>query len=100
MNWAFLGLATLVVFLPSVGLITGWVPRLLAYRPGPTRLLGASGTLLYAAILTEVVPSVASAPGEVRSAFAYAALGLVIIAILLSIIYDLKQGPTPSPWDC
>ncbi|MFI1677335.1 hypothetical protein [Streptomyces sp. NPDC020607] len=96
MNWAVLSVGTLVVFLPSAGLLAGWVPTALAHRPGPTRLLGTAGVLLYTAVLAAVLPRLLSAPAGVHSGLSYAAVGLVVIAIGLGIVYDLKQGPSSS----
>ncbi|MEU5999021.1 hypothetical protein ABZ837_14475 [Streptomyces sp. NPDC047197] len=96
MTWAVLSVGALVVFLPSVGLLAGWVPTALARRPGPTRLLGAAGVLLYTAVIAGALPRLVGAPAGVRSGLSRAAVGLVILAILLGIVYDLKRGPMPG----
>ncbi|MFD9865110.1 hypothetical protein [Streptomyces alboflavus] len=96
MNWAVLGVGTFVVFLPSAGLLAGWTPHVLAHRAGPLRLLGISGALLYAALLTVVLPRLADASADLRSGCAYAAAALVVLAMLLAIVYDLKTGPAPG----
>ncbi|MEV2255621.1 hypothetical protein AB0I94_34550 [Streptomyces sp. NPDC050147] len=66
-------------------------------RPGPTRLLGAAGLLFDAAVLAAAVPDLAGASRGVRAACSYTAVGLVCIAILLLIAYDLSSRRSPRP---
>ncbi|MBJ3812687.1 hypothetical protein JGB26_37410 [Streptomyces flavofungini] len=96
MNRAVLGMGTLAVFLPSAGQLAGWAPHGLAHRPGPLRLLGISGALLYAALLAVALPRLADASAGLRSGSASAAVALVVLSILLAIVYDLKTDPAPG----
>lgn len=96
MNWTVLSIGTLMVLLPSVAVMLGWVPSFLEHRPGPTRLLGISGTLLYAALLAKILPALTEASTGVSNACAYAAVALVVLAVLTGIIYEIKSGSPPG----
>lgn len=88
--------STLLIAPPSAALLAGWTPHVVRHRPGPLKVLGTAGLFLYAAVAVTAGPRLLGAGSSVTNLAAYAALALTGAAVLLSIRYDLKSGPSTS----
>lgn len=87
-SWVLLTGGAVLLLAPSIAVLLGWRPSWPARTGAPTRLLGAAGVVLYAAVLTSEVARLAAAPKGVPKACSYIALGLIGCAIALVALYD------------
>lgn len=95
-NWLVLSLATLLLPLPSIALIAGWVPGFLHPRPGPLKTLGTAGLCAYAALQADTVPRLSQASHDIVAFCAHTAIALIAVSVALAIRYDLKTTPPTS----
>ncbi|MFI0827564.1 hypothetical protein ACH4Q7_24265 [Streptomyces roseolus] len=92
LSWGLLIGGAVVLLVPSVAVLAGWRPCLLRGSRGAAPLLGITGLCVYAAVLLNEIPRVAGASPGVRTACAYAGLGLIGTAVGLFILYDALAG--------
>ncbi|MBX9427476.1 MULTISPECIES: hypothetical protein [Streptomyces] len=95
-SWTLLIGGAALLLVPSTAVLLGWRPGRLARTGAPTRLLGAAGVTLYAAVLTDEVARLAGATGGVLRACAYSAVGMIGCSIVLVILYDVLAGRSRS----
>ncbi|SDL02659.1 hypothetical protein [Streptomyces indicus] len=96
-GWILLGTCTLLVLLPSIALMGGWIPSVIRHRPGPVRLLGAGGAALYGAALCAFLPRVAHADRDIVTAGEYGAVLMCAVTVALAVAYDVILGPSWTP---